>query len=160
MSKITKVDLEKSVKALSLDAQKATREQLASALLVLNPLSEVIQKQLRHLNLYMELANNHLRQCSMFEDETFSNSVNTVSFTEVTTKTYSVDRAGVLKKVGLASTKYNDFISVLPVVKQKAMAKLKSTGKLDADFDEFIKESSVTQVAMAFGKEEETKEEK
>lgn len=157
--KNTMVKRDKLTEALTLDVKTASREQLASALLVLNPLSLKVQSQLKSINYELEKANNMLRQSSMFEDETFSNTIDTATFTEVETASYTVDRVGILKKAGVSTSKVNDFISVTPIVSQKTMINLKKAGTLDPAYSEFIKEFSVKQVAIAFGKEA-VKEEK
>lgn len=152
----------KMVEALSLNISTANKEELASALLVLESLSLRLQKQYTSVIAELTKRKSEEAQTSLFEDEEFANSVNSVSLTWETTPSYSVDRAGVLADLGVSesSTKYGNFVETRPVFKEKQFVEAYKAGTLTSQEASHVTVTEVKQQRMAFGNENENKEEK
>lgn len=158
--KKTNVKTLKMVEALSLNFSTASDEELAGALLVLETLSIKVQRQFSALNTELMKRKEEARQTSLFEDEEFSNAVNSVTLAEETTTVYSVDRAGVLTDLGVSesATKYGNFVETRPVFKEKQFVEAYKAGTLTSQEASHVTTREVTQICMAFGNE--NKEEK
>jgi hypothetical protein len=158
--KKTIVEKSKFAQALKLDVNTATREEMAAALLVLNDLSLKVQAQIKKVTYTLEMENARLLQTSMFDDEEFSNAVNTVTFTEETTTIYHVDRDAVLSAAGVKSVKYDDCVESRAIVKAEEIIKRHKAGTLDPKYASAISTNDIHQVAMAFGEESKEEESK